>query len=726
MKAKEIELLCTLGPASLNDRVIHWLERAGTSLLRLNLSHTRVEDLERIINFIQRRTRIPICLDTEGAQVRTGPLVDGKITVRENRFLVARARPAAGDQSSISFYPGYIVDQLQVGDFISIDFNAVLAQVVEKNDDGAVLRILNGGEIGQNKAVTVQRALEMPPLTDKDIAAIAIGCRMGVRHFALSFAHRASDVDLIRSKTGARAIIMSKIECLSGLTNLTAIADKSDAILIDRGDLSREVPIEQIPAIQKMIIRKAQTHGAKVYVATNLLESMTSAPTPTRAEVNDVYNTLADGADGLVLAAETAIGQYPVGCARMVVRIVQQFQRKANGCGRAMRVRPSSLLAEVEPHGGRLICRTLAPGEDLDIRDLPAITVDDEELTDVEQIARGTFSPLRGFMDKEGLESVLEYNQLPSGLVWTMPVVLPVPAETASRFGKGDRVLLTSKCGLPHSVLDVSGTFQLDPELLARKWFGTDSHKHAGVTRVIARGGHFLAGEVTLIQPLPLPYRRYDLSPAQLRTVFAHKGWSRVVAFHSRNLVHRAHEAIQITALERTYADGLLISPVVGHSKRGDFMPHLILDGYQVMLDYGLYPAGKVVLASFITYPRFAGPREAVFTALCRKNMGCSHFIVGRDHSGLGGFYGANANRVLFERLGDIGIEPVFFDAVGYDIKSERYIELRAGKTVRPISGTEIRRALMAGEVLPNWMMRSEVQDVISAELMKKHAVFQD
>src|SRR5688572_22073274 len=188
MKVKEVELLCTLGPASLNDRVIHWLERAGTSLLRLNLSHTRIEDVERIVAYIQKRTRIPVCLDTEGAQVRTGPLVDGKITVRENRFLTARARPAAGDQSAISFYPGYIVNQLQVGDFISIDFNAVLAQVVEKSNDEAVLRILNGGEIGQNKAVTVQRTLEMPPLTDKDLAAIAIGRRMGIRHFALSFA----------------------------------------------------------------------------------------------------------------------------------------------------------------------------------------------------------------------------------------------------------------------------------------------------------------------------------------------------------------------------------------------------------------------------------------------------------------------------------------------------------------------------------------------------------
>ncbi|OWK22121.1 hypothetical protein AJ88_15360 [Mesorhizobium amorphae CCBAU 01583] len=167
------------------------------------------------------------------------------------------------------------------------------------------------------------------------------------------------------------------------LRNLAAIAEKSDAILIDRGDLSREVPIEQIPAVQKMIIRNAKAHGAKVYVATNLLESMTSAPTPTRAEVNDVYNTLADGADGLVLAAETAIGQYPVACARMVVKVAEQFRRNMAGGAHAIRVRPSSLHAGVEPHGGRLVIRTLGPAEDLEINDLPTVTVADEDLTDV-------------------------------------------------------------------------------------------------------------------------------------------------------------------------------------------------------------------------------------------------------------------------------------------------------------------------------------------------------
>lgn len=723
MSKRQIELLCTLGPASLNDRVIHWLERIGTSLLRVNLSHTKLDDLEQVIAFIRARTDVPICLDTEGAQVRTGALVDGSISARENCFLTARSRLVAGDRSSIVLYPPHVLGELSIGDFISIDFNAVLAQVVEKTPDLATLRVLNGGEIGQNKAVTVHRPLQLAPLTEKDMAAIEIGRRMGIRHFALSFAHRAADVDVVRARAGKKAFVISKIECLSGLGNLEAIARKSDAILIDRGDLSREVPIEQIPALQKMIIRRAGECGARTYVATNLLESMTTAPTPTRAEVNDIYNTLTDGADGLVLAAETAVGQHPVGCARMLAKVVEQYQRQSEGNGHELSVHPSALSAGVEPHGGSLVSRQGDPRPD--IGNLRVITVGDEELTDVEQIVRGTFSPLTGFMDRPCLESVLERNRLPSGLAWTMPILLAVPAGEARRARRGDRIVLRSRSGIAHSIIDVSSSFRFEGGELARKWFGTDSRQHAGAARVLARGDHFLAGEVTLIQHLPSPCRRYDLTPAQLRTIFAHKGWSRVVGFHSRNLVHRAHEAIQMEALERTYADGLLINPVVGASKRGDFVPHLVLEGYQTMLDYGLYPPNTVVLASFITYPRFAGPREAVFTALCRKNMGCSHFIIGRDHSGVGDFYDPDGARTLFESLGDIGIEPVFFDAIGYDSRSNRYVDLKACEAAAPISGSDIRRALLAGETLPNWMMRSEVQDVIRSERTAQHALFQ-
>jgi len=724
MKSVQIELLCTLGPASLNDRVIYCLERAGASLLRINLSHTKIEDLERIVTFVQRRTSVPICLDTEGAQVRTGPMVDNKVTVRENRFVTAHARPVPGDPLNFSFYPGYVVGALQVGDIISIDFNAVLSQVVKKTGDAVVLRILNGGDIGPNKAVTVLRSLEMAPLTEKDLAAISIGRKMAIRHYALSFAHRDSDVDLIRDKAGAGAVIISKIECLSGLSSLDAIASKSDAILIDRGDLSREVPIEQIPSMQKKIIQRAKAHGTKIYVATNLLESMTNSPTPTRAEVNDIYNTLEDGADGLVLAAETAVGQYPINCAKMVVKVIHQFQQKPDIGARSFPVHSSSLL--IEPHGGCLVCRTSRSTEDTAIADLPTIAVPVDELTDVEQIARGTYSPLSGFMDAECVESVLAKYQLPSGLAWTMPVVLAVPREAAMRYRKGDRLVLTGRDGLKHSVLDVSESFRLDMDSLVSRWFGTNAEDHPGVARVCARGNYFLSGKVTLLKQLPLPYRFYDLTPEQLRMVFAHKGWSRVVGFHSRNLVHRGHEAVQLAALERTHADGLLISPALGSTRRGDFLPQVILDGYQAMLDYGLYPPGRVVLAGLITYPRFAGPREAVFTALCRKNMGCSHFIVGRDHAGVGGFYGLNDSRALFDKVGDVGIEPIFFDAIGYDAQGQRYVELSHSKGAASISGTEIRRALAEGDALPNWMMRSQVQELVRAKQMTKSKLFQD
>lgn len=724
MKNRNIELLCTLGPASLNDRVIYWLEAVGASLFRINLSHTKIGELEGILNYVLGRTSVPVCLDTEGAQVRTGPLIDGKITVRENRFLTAYAKPVPGDQVSISFYPGHIIQALKVGDFISIDYDAVLAQVVEHSREMVVLRILNSGTIGPNRAVTVQRTLEMDPLTEKDLAAIELGRQMGIRHFALSFANQASDVDYMREKAGADPVIISKIECLNGLTNLASIASRSDAILIDRGDLSREVPIERIPAVQKFIIRRANAIGTKVYVATNLLESMTTSPMPTRAEVNDIYNTLEDGANGLVLAAETAVGQHPVGCAKMVVKIVEQFERKPETEKWTDSNEPSTLL--VEAHGGHLVLRTLDCVEYPDIDTLPHVPVDNNELIDVEQIAHGTYSPISGFMDRETLESVLEFNRLPSGLAWAMPILLGVTKDQASLLSKQDRVVLTTNDQSPHSILEISEIYEFDLELLVRKWFGTDSQNHPGVGRVLSRGQYFLAGNVMLIRPLPMPYRRYDLTPSQLRTIFTHKGWSRVVGFHSRNLVHRGHEAIQLAALERTHADGLLINPVIGTTKRGDFRPQLILDGYQAMLDYGLYPAGKVVLASFINYPRFAGPREAVFTALCRKNMGCSHFIVGRDHTGVNGFYGVDDSRRLFEQLGDLGIEPVYFDAVGYDRKFRRYVDVKVCKGAASISGTEIRRALGEGRTLPDWMMRSEVQDVIRAELMMKRSVFQE
>jgi ATP sulfurylase len=180
---------------------------------------------------------------------------------------------------------------------------------------------------------------------------------------------------------------------------------------------------------------------------------------------------------------------------------------------------------------------------------------------------------------------------------------------------------------------------------------------------------------------------------------------------------------IQNEALERTGADGIYINPVIGPKKRGDFLPEPILYSYQTLLEFACYPKGKVILGSFFTYSRYAGPREAVFTALCRKNMGCSHFIVGRDHTGVGDFYPRHANRKLFEAVDDIGIKPVFFDPVGYNSETGRY-EVDQGQPLTMISGTEVRETLRANKHLPDWFMRDLVQEVLLADMRNGKALF--
>ena len=720
MSIQDIELLCTLGPASLDERTIRRLALLGVDLLRVNMSHVRIEDLARVVSFIQTQTDVPVCLDTEGAQVRTGPIVDGTVNARENRFITARSRPVPGDPATISFYPSYVVELLKEGDLLRIDFDSVLAQVIEKWADHVVLRVLNGGVIGQNKGVAVDRAIPMPPLTEKDRAAIEIGRSHGIRHYALSFANHAKDVDTIRELAGPDVKIIAKIETRAALDELDGICERADAVLIDRGDLSRDVPIERLPALQKAIIRTAKGAGRKIYVATNLLESMITNASPTRAEINDIYNTLADGADGLVLAAETAIGRDPVACAVIIVRMAHEFKTESGDdqSGEAI-----SLLAE--PHGGRLVRRVATEAEAREAARLPRIQVDEDALSDAEQIAFGTYSPLTGFMDRATLEIVLSDNVLPSGLPWTMPMVLSVGRETAAGLAAGARVALTGADGRLHSILDVGEVYPLAPERILRPWFGTDSKDHPGVARLLSRGSHLVGGTVTLVERRPSAHKRYDLLPHQLRMIFAHKGWSRVVGFHTRNPVHRGHEHIQLEALDRADADGLFISPVVGRRKTGDFLPDLILNTYQAMLDFNMYPDGRVVLGSFMTYPRYCGPREAVFTALCRKNMGCSHFIIGRDHTGVGDFYGPDENRALFDRIGDIGIEPLFFEPVSYDPTAEAYLVADEKRRTRPISGTEIRRALATGETVPEWLMRSVVQDVVRSEIAAGGEIFE-
>lgn len=714
-------ILCTLGPASLNQRTIQRLEQSGATLFRINLSHTKLADLTRVIETIRSATNVPICLDSEGAQIRTGEFVEGSINLRDNTEVRIHFKRVPADDKNFNLYPLDIAKLLEVGDFISIDFNSALVQVTAIEENYVSTRVIQGGLVGQNKAVTVERDIPMPALTEKDVAALTLGREMGLSHFALSFAGRGEDVQELRRLVGQNTFIISKIESRSGLENLEEIASGSDALLIDRGDLSRQVPIELLPQVQKSIIQRAREVACRVYVATNLLESMVSSPTPTRAEVNDIYNTIADGADGLVLAAETAIGKYPIQCASMVSKIIRVSQR--GNLDSTQLFAPETVSLLVEPHGGRLVRREAAPADLKDIELLPRLVLPERQLMDCEQFSYGTYSPLTGFMARETLESVLDTYRLPSGDVWTLPILLQVNSEDVENFAPGDRIALCNDRGTVHALLDISDVYRYDLENLAKRMYGTTSRKHPGVARLMERDNCFLGGDVTLVQPLDSPIRHYLLTPAQTRFIFTRLGWSQVVGFHTRNPAHRGHEFIQMEALERTGADGIYINPITGPKKQGDFLAKPIMLSYQTLLEFGIYPKGKVVLGSFFTYSRYAGPREAVFTALCRKNMGCSHFIIGRDHTGVGTFYSRNGNRELFESLGDIGVKPVFFDTVGYNSETDKY-EVDRGQPLKMISGTKVRETLRAKKNLPDWFMRDLVQEVLLAEMKKGNPIF--
>lgn len=715
------EILCTLGPASLNEHTIRRLTDLGVNLFRMNLSHIALEEVEPFILEVRRHTTVPLCLDTEGAQFRTGKMRDREVILLEHDTLELTAEPIAGTKERFSLYPDHAVELLEEGDIVSIDFNSVLAQVVKRTPGSAVLRILNGGKTGSNKAVTVHRDVGLPVLTPKDRAAIAIGLKHGIRHVALSFANRGADVDEIRSLCAPGTFLISKVECRNALIHLNDIVAKSDAILIDRGDLSREEPIERIPRLQKMILQCAKTAGRKAYVATNLLESMVTHPHPTRAEVNDVVNTLMDGADGLVLAAETAIGKNPIGCASMIRKLIREFERGI--------VEPSYQPSEIEsfltePHGGELILRDARPEDLANLKRLPRVPVPLRSLMDAEQIAVGTFSPLEGFMGAEALASVLERNALPSGIAWTMPILLPA-GEALKKFGKGDSVLLTHEDGEASGavILEVEQIFDVNPSDLARKWYGTDDASHPGAARVRAEGGRYAAGKVRLVKAPVYPCREYAMRPSDSRLLFTHKGWMRVVGFHTRNLPHRAHEFVQLEAMQKTHADGLFISPAAGPARAGDFKPELVFAAYRRTLGEGIYPEGRAALGAFASYPRFAGPREAVFTAICRQNMGCSHFIVGRNHSGLAGVYADDAYKKLFDSL-DVAIRPVFFEEIVYDTQREAFVPRgEAGKPFE-ISGTQIREKLQKGEPLPAWVMRPSVQELVMREMTAGRGVF--
>ena len=313
------KLFITLGPSTLNKNFLNSINSKYVKLLRINLSHTKIKDLKKIVLFIRKYSNIDICFDTEGAQVRTSKVINDKKQLTRNQ--IVHINKSNISNSHITLTPNNIYKKLKLGDTLDIDFNSAKIKVIDENSSRYKCKVIESGSIGSNKSVSVSRSINIPPFTDKDIKAFKLANDLDIKNIALSFTSSEKDIKKLRKYFENDITITSKIESKKGLLNLNKILNEANNILIDRGDLSKEIPLPLIPKKQKEIISAANQRNVPVFVATNLLESMVTKKEPTRAEVNDIYNTLVDGADGLVLAAETAIGNYPTECIDMIIKV---------------------------------------------------------------------------------------------------------------------------------------------------------------------------------------------------------------------------------------------------------------------------------------------------------------------------------------------------------------------------------------------------------------------
>lgn len=377
----------------------------------------------------------------------------------------------------------------------------------------------------------------------------------------------------------------------------------------------------------------------------------------------------------------------------------------------------------IEAHGGRLIDRIIHGAARVELLDratneMKKLRLTAQEIYDIELIATGAFSPLEGFMCKADYNSVVDTMRLESGVVWTLPVVITAGAEESKGFKEGEDVALEDESGTILAVLHLEEKYSYDKEKEALEVYGTREDKHPGVSRLYDSGDMLLGGKISVLnRPKHKDFIKYRLDPADTREMFRKKGWKRVVGFQTRNPVHRAHEYIQKCALETV--DAMLLHPLVGETKAGDIPAHIRMACYEVLLE-NYYPKDRVALSVFPAAMRYAGPKEAVFHALVRKNFGCTHFIVGRDHAGVGSYYGSFDAHYIFDEfdIEEIGIIPLFFD---YTFYCRSCYGMASFKTCPhdssnhvALSGTEVRKMLGEGQAPPSSFTRPEIAKILS------------
>ncbi|MDX2097995.1 MAG: sulfate adenylyltransferase [Leptolyngbyaceae cyanobacterium bins.59] len=377
----------------------------------------------------------------------------------------------------------------------------------------------------------------------------------------------------------------------------------------------------------------------------------------------------------------------------------------------------------IAPHGGILVNRIASPEQKQEFLSkadfLPRIQLEERSVSDVEMIAIGGFSPLTGFMEQADYDRVVTEMRLSNGLPWSIPVTLPVTEAIADSLQEGGLVRLDNSQGQFIGVLELTQKYRYDKLHEAVNVYRTNDEKHPGVKVVYNQGSVYLAGPIWLLQREGHPlFPKYQIDPVDSRLLFKQKEWKTIVGFQTRNPIHRAHEYIQKCALETV--DGLFLHPLVGATKEDDIAADVRMRCYEIMLEH-YFPKDRVILAINPAAMRYAGPREAIFHALVRKNYGCTHFIVGRDHAGVGDYYGTYDAQHIFDEfeLGELGIMPMKFEHAFYCKRTHSMATTKTSPSLPEervhLSGTKVRNMLRNGELPPPEFSRPEV----AAELIR-------
>jgi sulfate adenylyltransferase len=383
----------------------------------------------------------------------------------------------------------------------------------------------------------------------------------------------------------------------------------------------------------------------------------------------------------------------------------------------------SNNVDAIAAHGGKLINRIASPEQKQEFLSkadtLPRVELDSRAVSDLEMIAIGGFSPLTGFMNQSDYKRVVSEMRLANGVAWAIPITLSVTEEVANSFKQGDLIRLDNQNGEFIGVLEFSEKYTYDKKQEAINVYRTDEDKHPGVKVVYDQGSVNIAGDVWLLERKEnAQFPKYQIDPAASRQMFREKGWKTIVGFQTRNPIHRAHEYIQKCALETV--DGLFLHPLVGATKSDDIPADVRMRCYEILLE-NYYPDDRVILAINPAAMRYAGPREAIFHALVRKNYGCTHFIVGRDHAGVGDYYGTYDAQHIFDEFepDELGIIPMKFEHAFYCTRTKQMATAKTSPSKKEerihLSGTKVREMLRRGESPPAEFSRPEV----AAELVR-------